>query len=149
MITIRKAQIGDETAIFQLIKELAIYEKAPAEVSNTIPELKQHLFEEQLCSAIVASKNNEIIGFALYYTSYSTWKGKCLYLEDFYVKQEYRKLGVGSLLFKDIIKIAEKLKAKRLDWKVLDWNDPAIDFYKKHKTELDTQWISGRITFNS
>jgi len=84
MITIRKAQIGDEIAIFQLIKELANYEKAPKEVSNTIPELRQHLFEDQLCSAIVASKDEEIIGFALYYISYSTWKGKCLYLEDFF-----------------------------------------------------------------
>ena len=149
MLTIRKAQIGDEIAIFQLIRELAIYEKAPEEVSNTIENLKQHLFQEQLCSAIVASKNNQIIGFALYYTSYSTWKGKCLYLEDFYVKKEFRQIGVGSLLFKDIIKIAEKCKAKRLDWKVLDWNDTAIDFYKKHKAELDSQWINGRITFNS
>ncbi|MDG2153039.1 MAG: GNAT family N-acetyltransferase [Crocinitomicaceae bacterium] len=149
MIAIRKAQIGDEIAIFQLIKELANYEKAPKEVSNTIPELRQHLFEDQLCSAIVASKDEEIIGFALYYISYSTWKGKCLYLEDFFVKQEHRKLGVGSMLFKNIIKIAENNQAKRLDWLVLDWNDPAIAFYKKHKTELDSGWICGRITFKN
>jgi GNAT superfamily N-acetyltransferase len=149
MITIRKAQIGDEIAIFQLIKELANYEKAPKEVSNTIPELRQHLFEDQLCSAIVASKDEEIIGFALYYISYSTWKGKCLYLEDFFVKEEHRKLGVGSMLFKNIIKIAENNQAKRLDWLVLDWNDPAIAFYKKHKTELDSGWICGRITFKN
>ncbi len=149
MITIRKAKIGDETAIFHLIKELAIYEKEPQEVSNTIPELRNHLFEEKLCSAIVASKDEEIIGFALYYTSYSTWKGKCLYLEDFFVKQEHRKLGVGSMLFKNIIKIAENNKAKRLDWLVLDWNNPAIAFYKKHKTELDSAWICGRITFKN
>ena len=147
MIRIRKAQIGDETAIFQLIKELAIYEKAPQEVSNTISQLRQHLFKDKLCSAIIASQEDNIIGFALYYTSYSTWKGKCLYLEDFFVKKEFRKLGVGSMLFKEIIRIAENSNAKRLDWKVLDWNEPAISFYKKHKTELDSSWISGRITF--
>ena len=147
MITIRTAQIGDETAIFQLIKELAIYEKAPQEVSNTISQLRQHLFKDKLCSAIIASQEDNIIGFALYYTSYSTWKGKCLYLEDFFVKKEFRKLGVGSMLFKEIIRIAENSNAKRLDWKVLDWNEPAISFYKKHKTELDSSWISGRITF--
>lgn len=149
MITIRTAQIGDETAIFQLIKELAIYEKAPQEVSNTISQLRQHLFKDKLCSAIIASQEDNIIGFALYYTSYSTWKGKCLYLEDFFVKKEFRKLGVGSMLFKEIIRIAENSNAKRLDWQVLDWNEPAISFYKKHKTELDSSWISGRITFNN
>lgn len=149
MITVRKAKIGDETAIFQLIKELAIYEKAPQEVSNTIPELRKHLFKDMLCSAIVASKDDKVIGFALYYTSYSTWKGKCLYLEDFFVKEEYRKLGVGSMLFKDIIKIAEKSNSKRLDWQVLDWNEPAISFYKKQKSELDSGWVSGRITFKN
>lgn len=149
MISIRKAQFGDETAIFQLIKELAIYEKAPQEVSNTIPQLRQHLFEDKLCSAIVASQEDHIIGFALYYTSYSTWKGKCLYLEDFFVKEECRKLGVGSMLFQEVIRIAESSNAKRLDWQVLDWNEPAISFYKKHKTELDSSWISGRITFNN
>lgn len=149
MISIRKAQFGDETAIFQLIKELAIYEKAPQEVSNTISQLRQHLFEDKLCSAIVAFQDDHIIGFALYYTSYSTWKGKCLYLEDFFVKEECRKLGVGSMLFQEIIRIAESSNAKRLDWQVLDWNEPAISFYKKHKTELDSSWISGRITFNN
>ena len=149
MITIRTAQIGDETAIFQLIKELAIYEKAPQEVSNTISQLREHLFKDKLCSAIVASQGDNIIGFALYYTSYSTWKGKCLYLEDFFVKKEFRKLGIGSMLFKEIIRIAENSNAKRLDWQVLDWNEPAISFYKKHKTDLDSSWISGRITFNN
>ena len=147
MISTRPAKLGDETEIFNLIKELALYEKEPDQVTNTVEELKQHLFEENICNAIVAQKDNQIVGFALYYTSYSTWKGKCLYLEDFYVKHKYRKLGIGSMLFKETIKIAQKMKAKRMDWQVLDWNDIAINFYNKHRTELDSGWINGRISF--
>ena len=148
MISIRKAKPGDEIAIFALINELALYEKEPHEVTNTATDLGKHLFEEHLCDAIVAIKNQKIIGFALFYISYSTWKGKCLYLEDFYVIQEYRKLGVGSMLFKETIKIAKSIKAKRLEWLVLDWNDIAINFYRKHGTTLDNSWINGRISFD-
>ena len=148
MIKIRKARVGDETAIYGLIKELADYEKAPEEVSNTISDLKKHLFEEKLCDALIAEDNNAVVGFALYYISYSTWKGKCLYLEDFYVKPEYRKHGVGSLLFEETINIAKSIKAKRLDWQVLDWNEIAINFYKKQGTTLDGGWINGRISFD-
>ena len=115
MISIRKAKLGDEIEIFALINELALYEKEPDEVTNTATELRKHLFEEHLCDALVAIENQKIIGFALFYISYSTWKGKCLYLEDFYVRQEYRKLGVGSMLFEETINIAKSIKAKRLD----------------------------------
>ena len=148
MIQIRKAQTGDEIAIYELIKELAVYEKAPEEVSITISELKDHLFEDHICDALVATYNNEVVGFALFYISYSTWKGKCLYLEDFYVKESYRKHGIGSLLFKETIEIAKSIKAKRLEWQVLDWNDIAINFYKKHAVQLDSGWINGRISFD-
>ena len=79
MIQIRKAQTGDEIAIYELIKELAVYEKAPEEVSITISELKEHLFEDHICDALVATYNNEVVGLTLFYISYSTWKGKCLY----------------------------------------------------------------------
>ena len=148
MIRIRQAEPGDEEGIYALIKELAVYEKAPDEVSNTVSELRKHLFEDEICFALVAADGKEILGFALYYISYSTWKGKCLYLEDFYVKEAQRKKGIGEMLFNETIEKAKEIKAKRLEWQVLDWNDIAINFYKKQGTELDSGWINGRISFN-
>ena len=147
MIQIRKARIGDETAIYELIKELAVYENSPDSVTTTIPELKKHLFEEKICDALIAEDNNKVVGFTLFYISYSTWKGKCLYLEDFYVKKNYRKHGIGALLFNGTIEIAKSIKAQRMDWQVLEWNDIAINFYKKQHTQLDSGWINGRISF--
>jgi len=147
MIQIRKARIGDETDIYELIKELAVYENSPDSVTNTIPELKKHLFEEKICDALIAEDNNKVVGFTLFYISYSTWKGKCLYLEDFYVKKNYRKHGIGALLFNGTIEIAKSIKAQRMDWQVLEWNDIAINFYKKQHTQLDSGWINGRISF--
>ena len=143
--TIRVAIPGDEEAIFQLIKDLAEFEKAPNEVSNTSQELGKHLFEEGICEAIVCEYKNEIVGFALYYRSYSTWKGICLYLEDFYVKPEMRGFGVGLLLFEEVIRIAKVKEVKRVDWQVLDWNENAIQFYKKQGAILDGEWINGRL----
>ena len=97
MILIRSAEPGDEKDILFLIKELAVYEKEPDAVENTADDIRSHLFDERICEAIVAVQKNEIIGFALYYNSYSTWKGKCLYLEDLYVKPEMRRSGVGKM----------------------------------------------------
>ena len=142
--TIRQAQRGDELAIYQLIKDLATFEKAPNEVSNTSEELAKHLFDEKICEAIVYELENEIVGFALYYTSYSTWKGVCLYLEDFYVKPSTRGLGVGSKLFDRVVEIAKEKKVKRMDWQVLDWNESAIEFYKYKNAILDPEWVNGR-----
>ena len=147
MIQIREAKPGDQRKIYSLIKELALYEKEPEEVINSEKELYNHLFKEKICHALVAEKNNEIIGFALYYMSYSTWKGKCLYLEDFYVKENTRKEGVGSQLYNAVIEVAKSKKVRRMDWQVLDWNQPAIDFYVKHNAKLDNHWINGRLTF--
>ena len=149
MIQVRKARLGDETAIYELIKELAVYEKEPAEVTNTISELKTHLFEDKICDSLIATYKNEIVGFTLFYISYSTWKGKCLYLEDFYVKGKYRKQGIGAQLFNETINIAKSIKAKRMDWQVLSWNEIAINFYKKQGTNLDAGWINGRISFKN
>lgn len=145
---IRIAKKGDESAIYQLIKDLAIFEKAPDEVSNTAEELAKHLFDDKICEAIVYVLENEIVGFALYYTSYSTWKGVCLYLEDFYVKPETRGLGIGSILFDRVVEIAKEKKVKRMDWQVLDWNETAIEFYKCKNALLDPEWINGRIYFS-
>jgi len=81
----------------------------------------------------------------LYYTSYSTWKGRCLYLEDFYVKENRRQQGIGKLLFDEVVRIAKEKKVKRMDWQVLEWNQPGIQFYKKVHALLDAEWINGRL----
>jgi GNAT superfamily N-acetyltransferase len=145
--TIRPAILGDEFFIHQLIRELALYEKAPNEVDTTAEDLRVHLFEEKICEAIVLEYEGAMVGFALYYSSYSTWKGKCLYLEDFYVIPTLRGKGLGGLLFEEIVAIAKRKQVKRMDWQVLNWNQPAIQFYKKMNTDLDGEWINGRIYF--
>ena len=148
MIIIREAILGDEKDILLLIKELAVYEKEPDAVEITKEEIQSHLFDEQICNAIVAVDNDQIIGFALYYTSYSTWKGKCLYLEDLYVKAEMRKTGVGKKLFERVSQVAQFKKARRMEWRVYDWNQPAIDFYIKLGAQLNKNWLSGRLEFD-
>jgi GNAT superfamily N-acetyltransferase len=145
---IRAAKLGDEQAIFALIQELALYEKAPEQVSNTAEQLRIDLFQSFLCEAIVAENDKEIIGFALYYTAYSTWKGKILYLEDFYVKENHRKNGVGNLLFEKVVEIAKDKKVKRMDWQVLEWNALALGFYEKKEAELSSEWVNGRLYFD-
>ena len=147
-MNIREAKIGDEEAIQGLISELALYEKAPNEVTNTLENLRIDLFVDRVCEALVVENEvSEIVGFALYYRSYSTWKGRCLYLEDFYIKPEFRRGGIGSELFVRVVEVAKKWEVKRMDWQVLDWNEPAIEFYKKHKAVLDPEWVNGRLFF--
>jgi GNAT superfamily N-acetyltransferase len=145
---IRQAKPGDETEIFNLIYALAVYEKAPEQVTNTPQQLARDLFEDKICSAIVAEEGNQIVGFSLYYISYSTWKGKCLYLEDFFVIPEMRKTGIGEKLFQKTVEIAKEMGVKRMDWQVLEWNEPALNFYRKQKAILDPEWINGRLFFD-
>jgi GNAT superfamily N-acetyltransferase len=144
---IREASPGDEKAIFDLIYALAVYEKAPEQVTNTPNQLRKDLFEDKICHAFVAEEEHQIIGFSLYYISYSTWKGKCLYLEDFFVIPEKRKCGIGAQLFLKTVEKARELGVKRMDWQVLEWNEPALAFYKKHQAILDGEWINGRMFF--
>ena len=148
MILIRKAKPGDEHNILLLIKELAVDETEPDAVENTAEEIHSHLFDEGVCDAIVAVKKDEIIGFALYYTSYSTWKGKCLYLEDLYVKSKERRSGAGKKLFEKVAAVARSKKVRRMEWQVYDWNQPAIDFYLKLNAKLNNEWLNGRIEFD-
>ncbi len=145
---IREAKLGDEKSIFDLIYALAVYEKAPEQVTNSAEQLRIDLFEDNVCSALVAEENGVIIGFSLYYISYSTWKGRCLYLEDFFVLPDKRREGIGQMLFDQTVSVAVKLGVKRMDWQVLDWNQPALNFYKKNNAALDGEWINGRLFFD-
>ena len=149
MINYRIAQTGDEESIHRLIVELAVFEREPNAVIVPSDALYNHLFVEKVCFAIVAVdvQTDTVIGFALYYFSYSTWKGKCLYLEDIYVQETHRKLGIGQVLFEMVVAVAKENKVARMDWQVLNWNIPAIEFYKKNKTELSDQWLNGRLYF--
>jgi len=145
---IRKGVEADLPKVLDLIKELAEYEKAPAEVEVTVEEMMRQGFgKDKLFEFYVLEKNGQMIGMALYYYKYSTWKGKCLFLEDLIVTEKERQNGYGKLLFNEIVKVAKAEKVRRMEWQVLDWNKPAIEFYKKYDSNLDGEWINCKLTF--
>ena len=143
-INIRRATIKDCPNMLGLINELAVYEKAPNEVTVTLSHFEQSGFgNNRVWWAFVAEKDNVIVGFVLYYIRYSTWKGQCLYLEDFIVTENMRGQGIGKLLFDRVVQETKDKGFSRMVWQVLDWNEPAINFYKKYKANLDPEWING------
>jgi GNAT superfamily N-acetyltransferase len=143
-INIRRATIEDCPSMLGLINELAVYEKAPNEVTVTLSHFEQSGFgENPVWWAFVAEVNDKIVGFALYYIRYSTWKGQCLYLEDFIVTENMRGQGIGKLLFDRVVQETKDKGFSRMVWQVLEWNEPAINFYKKYKANLDPEWING------
>lgn len=145
-ITLRRAQQEDCPRLLELIKELAHYEKAPQEVTVSLEHFKQSGFgEKPVWWAFVAEDLEGIQGFALYYIRYSTWKGQTLYLEDIIVTENKRGQGIGSKLFEQILAEAKEKKLARVVWQVLEWNEPAIQFYKKYNASLDPEWINGAI----
>ena len=147
MINIRKGNKNDLPQTLELIRELAIYEKAPLEVEVTLTEMESWGFgEDKLFDFFVAEENNIIIGISLYYYKYSTWKGKCIFLEDIIVTESRRGEGIGKKLFEEVVKVAAKEKVRRLEWQVLDWNESAIQFYKKFNSQLDGEWINCKLT---
>jgi GNAT superfamily N-acetyltransferase len=143
-INIRVATKADIPDLLHLIKELAIFEKAPNEVINT-PELmeKDGFGENNIFDAFVAEIDDHVIGMAITYFRYSTWKGKRLYLEDLIVTEKSRGLGAGQLLFQHCIQFGKESECNGMVWQVLDWNEPAIDFYKSYNANLDGGWING------
>jgi GNAT superfamily N-acetyltransferase len=147
--TIRRGVEADIPAVYQLIKELALYEKAPDEVTNTIDDMIRDGFGPQPSYGFfVAETEQKIVAIAFYYVRYSTWKGRCLYLEDIVVSENFRGKGIGQLLFAEMISFGKASNFKLLTWQVLDWNTTAIDFYKKFNAEFDNGWVNGRIQLN-
>lgn len=146
-IEIRPGTIEDLPQLMALVKELAEYERAPQEVTNTLIEMERDGFgENRIFKFFVAEGEEGIVGAALYYTAYSTWKGKTTYLEDLVVTERLRRSGIGRKLFDAVAREAREKGAKRFAWQVLDWNEPAIAFYKKIGASLDTEWINCRMT---
>ena len=138
---IRKATEKDMPFVLELIQELATFEKEPDAVVVTVADLVRDGFSEHpLFHCYVAEKENTIIGMALFYYRYSTWKGKTIHLEDLIVKADQRGTGAGFALYKEIIKQGKKDKVRRIEWNVLDWNTPAIDFYEKSGAKVLDDW---------
>ena len=140
---IRRAIKKDCPRLLELIKELALYEKAPEEVTVTLEHFVDSGFgANPVWWAFVAEENNVVLGFALYYIRYSTWKGQRMYLEDILVTEQARGKGIGKLLFDQLIVEAKEKKLSGIVWQVLEWNEPAINFYKKYNSNFDPEWIN-------
>ena len=159
-IIIRRAQKEDCPRLLELVKELAEYEKAPDEVTVTLEHFIESGFgAHPVWWAFVAESPalgpspggrktpSRIVGFALYYIRFSTWKGQRMYLEDIIVTKDQRGKGVGKMLFDRLIEEAKEKKFKGMVWQVLEWNEPALNFYKKYNAFLDPEWINGSINF--
>jgi GNAT superfamily N-acetyltransferase len=145
---IRPGTREDVNAVMALVHELAIYEKAPQEVTNNATRmLKDGFGENPLFSLWVATIDNRVVGMALCYIRYSTWKGPMLYLEDFYVQEAHRGQHIGHQLFEICLAHARNQGLAGICWQVLDWNEPALNFYRKYNAHLDAEWINGKIVF--
>jgi GNAT superfamily N-acetyltransferase len=141
--TLRFALKEDCPRLMELIHELADYEKMPEEVTVTLAEFMEAGFgTNPVWKAFVVENEEQIQGFALYYTRYSTWKGCRLYLEDFIVTEQQRGKGLGKLLFERVMQEAKNKNYNGMNWQVLDWNEPAINFYNKYTAQIESGWLN-------
>lgn len=147
-ITIRKGTPNDLSQAFELVQELAEYEKALHEVDNSVERMMEDGFgKKPIFEFFVAEENGNIEGTAIFYYRYSTWKGKAIFLEDLVVRKEKRGAGIGKKLLDAIVQEAKDVDARQVMWQVLDWNEPAINFYKKLGADLDEEWINCKLEF--
>lgn len=146
-IQTREARREDCPRLLELINELALYERAPQEVTVDLQHFEEAGFGDQpVWKAFVAEADGFVAGFALYYVRYSTWKGSRLYLEDLIVTEAMRGQGIGKLLFNRIVQEARELNFNGMSWQVLDWNEPAINFYKKYEAGLEAGWLNASLS---
>jgi GNAT superfamily N-acetyltransferase len=147
MISYRYCTKEDLSAMLDLVQELADFEKESTAVVAKIDEYEK-CFEDKLFNAIVAEKDGVVVGMAAYYFIFSTWKGKCIYLEDFVVKADLRSEGIGQKLWDLLIEEVEKNGCRQLRWQVLDWNEHAVRFYERNGAVILKDWWNGRIILN-
>jgi len=146
-IKLRVAKKEDCPRLLELVNELALFERAPEEVTVTLQEFEDAGFgEKPVWKAFVAEADDFIVAFAVYYVRYSTWKGCRMYLEDLIVTEEMRGKGFGKLLFDRLIAEAKEMGLNGMTWQVLDWNEPAIKFYKKYEAGIEAGWLNGALS---
>jgi GNAT superfamily N-acetyltransferase len=141
MATIRKGRIADMDEVLRLIRVLADFEESPGEVRISAPELVSD-FKEGLFDFVIAEVDGVVVGMALYFFRYSTWKGKTLYLEDLVVDNEFRNRGIGRDIMDQLIAIARQNGCYQMNWQVLNWNDDAVRLYERIGAKLDTGWTN-------
>lgn len=141
---VRDAVKDDIARVHELVVELAVYEKEPDAVVETVEGMKA-AFADGVFKCVVAEEEEMVVGFALFYGRYSTWEGRCTYLEDLYVTQRCRGKGIGKALFLEVARRSARLNDARLQWQVLNWNQSAIDFYKSVDAILDPTWVNGKL----
>lgn len=145
-IYIRRANATDLPAIHDLVRELAIYEKEETEFTASLVDYQRD-FADGVFECLVAEQDETVIGMCLYFLTYSTWKGRMLWLEDFVVRQAHRRKGIGQQLFDALQERAIEMECRLMKWQVLDWNEPAIRFYEKNKATIEKNWWNGKRFF--
>ena len=145
-IIIRKGTLADVPEAHELVRELAAYEHEEHEFIATLEEYQRD-FQEGLFELLVAEKDGKIAGIMLHFMMYSSWKARMLYLDDFVVKEAYRRQGIGQLLYNRLFEIAKERKCRLVKWQVLDWNEPAVNFYKKNNATIEKNWWNVKVVF--
>ncbi|MBK8555656.1 MAG: GNAT family N-acetyltransferase [Lewinellaceae bacterium] len=143
-ILIRPATLADMPAMHALMFELAVYEKSPEAVEATVEEYAED-FKKGLFEGLVAEMDGQVVGMTLYFMAYSSWKGKMLYLDDFVITESHRRHGIGQMLYDAFLEIARQRGCRLAKWQVLDWNTPAVAFYKKNEAIIETEWWNAKV----